>query len=70
MAEKTFKAKLVDHLSERGWSIKADAALDLASIVCTFLAEHMKETEPGAVRDIAALESAAQSCDLEMNEEG
>jgi len=69
MAKNLFKAKLVAHLSERGWSIKADAALDLASIVCTFLAEHMEEVEPGAWNDIASLKSAAMSCDLEANED-
>lgn len=65
----SFKKDLVKHLESRGWSIKADAALDLASMVCTFTAEVMEMKEPGAFRDIAALKSAAMSIDLELNEE-
>jgi hypothetical protein len=65
---KTTRQLLVEHLEERGWSIKADSALDLASMVCSFLAERMEKDEPYAVRDIAALKSAAMTCDLTMNE--
>lgn len=64
-----FKKGLVEELEGAGWSINADAALDLAYRVCNYTADAMEKAEPYAHRDIAALRSAAQSIDLEMNEE-
>ena len=60
--------ELEKYLSDQGWYLTAEKALDLTEHVLIFLTDKMVKDEPYAVKDIEALKSARDNVVLALED--